>query len=93
MAESKTRERRRAPRQRKLVRVSLQISGEVEVLALTRDVSASGAFVLLDREEMPPPGEALKVKLVEDPEDDEEEWVKVRVARVNDDGIGLFFVS
>ena len=93
MAESKTSERRRAPRERKMVRVSLQLSGEGEVFALTRDVSASGAFVLLDRAEMPPPGETLEVKLVEDPEEDQEDWVKMRVARVENDGIGLFFVG
>ena len=93
MAESERHERRRAPRERKMVRVSLQISGEGEVFALTRDVSTSGAFVLLDREEMPTPGETLEVKLVEDPGEDEEEWVTMRVARVENDGIGLFFVS
>ena len=79
--------------ERKTIRVSLEISGTGEIYAQTRDRSRSGAFVVLDREDMPPPGETLRVKLVETPDEDDAEWVDMRVARVERDGIGLFFVG
>lgn len=86
-------ERRASPRVQKLIRVSIKMSEEGEIYAVTRDVSESGAFVLIDRENIPPVGETLRILLIDDPDEDEQEWQEMRVARVEEDGVGLFFVT
>lgn len=88
-------ERRVYPRTERSVRVSLELSETGEVYAMTRDVSEGGVFVMLDREELPPVGELVNVRLPQDLDDDtdDDEWIAMRVARVEPRGIGLFFAD
>ena len=60
---------------------------------LTKDISDTGIFVLIEPSQHPPVGTTAKVKLKNNFEDGEEPPTLImRVVRATDDGLGLAFI-
>jgi len=89
----KNNEARRSPRTPIKMKVSLVMSEVGEVLAITRDISDGGIFVLLDTEKVLEVGEEVSVQVQGLPDGMDAPWVKMRVVRTETEGIGLMIVS
>jgi PilZ domain len=89
----KNNEARNSPRTPIKMKVSLVMSEVGEVLAITRDISDGGIFVLLDTEKVPEVGEEVSVQVQGLPDAMDAPWVKMRVVRTEAKGIGLMIVS
>jgi len=82
-------ESRNSPRTPIKMKVSLVMSEAGEMLAVTRDISDGGIFVLLDAEKVPDVGEEVSVQVQGLPTGMEAPWVTMRVVRIESEGIGL----
>lgn len=85
-------ESRNSPRTPMKMKVSMVMSEVGEVLAFTRDISDSGIFVLLDIDKVPEVGQEVSVQVQGLPGMDAP-WVKMRVVRIESDGVGLMIVN
>jgi len=90
---SKKNESRNSPRTPIKMKVSLVMSEEGEKLAVTRDISDGGIFVLLDAEKVPDVGEEVSVQVQGLPVGMEAPWVKMRVVRIESEGVGLMILD
>lgn len=86
-------EDRKFPRTPVKLKVCLIISEAGEILAVTRDISDGGLFILLDVEKIPDIGKAVNVQVQGLPNGMEAPWVKMQVVRTETDGIGLRMVD
>jgi len=86
-------EERKTSRTAVRLKVCLTMSEEGEMLAVTRDISDGGLFVLLDAEKIPGVGGEVDVQVQGLPNGMEAPWVKMQVVRIETDGIGLMFVG
>ncbi len=85
-------ESRNSPRTPMKMKVSMVMSEVGEVLAFTRDISDSGIFVLLDTDKVPEVGQEVSVQVQGLPGMDAP-WVKMRVVRIESEGVGLMIVN
>jgi len=90
---SKKNETRDSPRTPIKMKVSLVMSEAGELLAVTRDISEGGIFVLLDVDNVPGVDEEVSVQIQGLPDGMDAPWVKMRVVRIESEGIGLMIVS
>lgn len=74
------------------MKVSLTMTDRGEVYAMTRDISESGVFVIIDRDSMPQVGEIVNVQVQGLPGADAP-WVEMEVVRAENDGIGLMIAD
>ena len=86
-------EARNSPRTPIKMKVNLVMSEAGEMLAVTRDISDSGIFVLLDAEKVPDVGQQVRVQVQGLPNGIEAPWVEMRVVRIESEGIGLMIVD
>lgn len=86
-------EARGSPRTPIKMKVSLVMSEAGEMLAITRDISDSGIFVLLDADEMPAIGQEVSVQIQGLPNGMEAPWVKMRIVRSEPEGVGLMIIN
>ena len=79
-----------------------EVSLTVEVLDLphlgkvelkTRDLSKSGAFILLNKEQCPPVGRVLSLRMPGILWGEETSTISARVVRVTEEGMGLQFLD
>lgn len=89
----KNNEARNSPRTPIKMKVSLVMSELGEVLAITRDISDSGIFVLLDSQKVPEVGQEVSVQIQGLPDGMDAPWLKMHVVRTEAEGIGLMIVS
>lgn len=75
------------------LKVSLIMSEDGEMLAVTRDISDGGLFVLLDSEKMPEIGKSVNVQVQGLPNSMEAPWVAMEIVRIETDGIGLMILK
>jgi hypothetical protein len=75
------------------MKVNLVISEAGEMLAVTRDISDTGIFALLDTDTMPAVGENVRVQVQGLPNGMEAPWVEMQVVRTESEGIGLMIVD
>ena len=87
-AAQKVPDKRQHPRMRMSMKVSLTMTGHGEVLAMTRDISEGGVFVIIDRATMPQLGEMVSVQVQGLPGGNAP-WVEMEVVRAEHEGIGL----
>ena len=66
---------------------------DTEILAVTRDISDGGLFILVDSEKMPDFGESANVQVQDLPHGKEARWVTMQVVRIEADGIGLMMLK
>lgn len=82
---------------RKIERQLIQIKAEItepmigKVVVFTQDVSDSGAFVVLPRDQCPPVGASLNIRLYRKPGVEGVATFSARVVRVTESGMGLQF--
>jgi len=86
-------ESRNSPRTSMKMKVSLVMSEAGEMLAITRDISDGGIFVLLDAEKVPDIGEEVSVQVQGLPTGMDAPWVKMRVVRIESEGFGLMILD
>ena len=86
-------EARGFPRIPMRLKVCLMMSEDGEMLAVTRDISDGGLFVLVDSEIMPDIGESVNVQVQGLPNGMEAPWVIMQVVRIETDGIGLMILK
>ena len=82
----------RAPRTRMRVAVTVKHPEVGEQQAHTRDISGDGAFILADGIVMPAVGEIVEVQ-VQDLPGEPAPVVRMRVTRIDKDGMGLQFID
>jgi len=68
------------------------MSEEGEILALTRDISDGGLFVLVDAGKIPDIGEEVRVQVQGLPNGMEAPWITMKVVRIEAEGLGLVIV-
>jgi len=90
---SRKSEARGFPRIPMRLKVSLTMSEDGDLLAVTRDISDGGLFVLLDSEKVPDIGENVNVQVQGLPNGMEAPWVTMKVIRIETDGIGLMILT
>ena len=82
---------------RKIERQLIQMKAEItepmigKVVVFTQDVSDSGAFVVLPRDQCPPVGASLNIRLYRKPGAEDVATYSARVVRVTESGMGLQF--
>lgn len=82
---------------RKIDRHLIQLKAEItepmigKVVVFTKNVSDSGAFVVLPRDRCPPVGSSLNIRLYRKVGSEEEAMYSARVVRVTESGMGLQF--
>lgn len=86
-------ESRRSPRTPIKMKVSLVISEAGEMLAVTRDISDTGIFALIDSDTQPAVGETVRVQVQGLPNGMQAPWVEMTVVRIESEGIGLMIVD
>jgi len=79
--------------ERHLIRLQAEITQPKlgKVIVFTRNISDSGAFVILPKDQCPPVGSSLNIRIYRKTEDGNEETFSARVVRVTDSGMGLQF--
>lgn len=60
---------------------------------VTKDISDSGVFIIMNRSECPPVGRMLALRISGETWGEKKSTVAARVVRVTDEGIGLQFVD
>lgn len=85
--------KRRYPRVKIPLNVSLVFSEEGNVYAVTRDISDGGIFLLLDQAVMPEIGHFVKVQVQGMGGGESAPWVRMEVVRTESDGVGLMIID
>ncbi len=85
--------KRKYPRVRIPLNVSLVFSEEGNVYSVTRDISDGGIFLLLDQAVMPEIGDFVKVQVQGMGGGESAPWVRMEVVRTESDGVGLMIID
>ena len=88
-----TEELRSSPRVSIPLRVSLTMTDNGQIFAVTRDISDGGIFLTLDADVMPEIGDEVNVQVQGLPGGQEPPWVKMLVVRSESSGVGLKIIE
>lgn len=86
-------EQRTHPRIQVPLKVSLRFSETGDLLAVTRDISDNGIFLLLDQETMPKIGDIVRVQVQGVGGGETAPWVNMKVVREEASGLGLMMLD
>lgn len=86
-------DQRSFPRIQVPLKVSLKFSEDGQLFAVTRDISNTGIFLLLDQECMPKVGDIVRVQVQNMGGGEVAPWVRMKVVREEPTGLGLMILD